>query len=205
MSSMFRTRENIVRNKSLEVVKAFSGDMKESFNEAVKLSSQMYRISVGSRADIVFLSPGGHPFDVNLFEACKSIDAALNVTKKGKVIVMVAECVCGYGNREFYKVMSKFKDLKGVERSLKRHFSVGRLMAYHLMKALEKIKIILVSTMPDYYATGIFGLTTSRAINDALNDALNSAGKNAKVLTVPYAACTFPTLTTRTSEITDKT
>jgi hypothetical protein len=51
------------------------------------------------------------------------------------------------------------------------------------MKALQKARIILVSSMPDYYAANVFKLKTARAVNDALNEAVNIVGKNAKVWT----------------------
>jgi len=57
---------------------------------------------------------------------------------------------------------------------------------------LQRVKIILVSSMSDYYATGIFKLKTARAVNDALNEALNIVGKNAKVWTIPFGNFTLP-------------
>jgi len=64
------------------------------------------------------------------------------------------------------------------------------------MKALQKVKIILVSAMPDYYATDIFRLKTARAVNDALNEAFNVAGKKAKVWVMPYGNLTLPEVKT---------
>jgi nickel-dependent lactate racemase len=60
------------------------------------------------------------------------------------------------------------------------------------MKALQKAQIILVSSMPDYYATNVFKLKTARAVNDALNEAFNIVGKNAKIWTLPYGNYTLP-------------
>jgi hypothetical protein len=46
--------------------------------------------------------------------------------------------------------------------------------------------------MPDYYAMSIFKLKTARAVNDALNEAFNIAGRNARVLAMPYGSYTLP-------------
>ncbi|MGQ9726688.1 MAG: nickel-dependent lactate racemase, partial [Candidatus Bathycorpusculaceae bacterium] len=183
---------NVVLNSKREIVRAFAGDLEKAFYEGVKVVDEMYRIPVERRADIVVVSPGGHPADVNLFQAYKGIDSALEVVKHGGVIVCVAECPEGHGNQVFYDWMVKFKDLKAVEREIKNNFVLGGHKAYYLMKALQKVQIILVSAMPDYYVTNIFRLKAARAVNDALNEAFNIVGKNARVWAMSYGNFILP-------------
>ena len=183
---------NVVTNSKGEIVQAFAGDLEQAFNEGVKLVEEMYKVSIDRRADIVVVSPGGHPADINLYQAYKAVDNALESVKRGGVIVVVAECPEGYGNEAFYEWMMKFKDLKAVEKEIKRHFDLGGYKAYRLSKALEKAQIILVSTMPDYYAVNVFRLRTARALNDALEDAFELAGKDAKIWVIPHGHKTLP-------------
>jgi nickel-dependent lactate racemase len=183
---------NVVINTRHEVVKAFAGDVDRVFYEGVRLVDEMYRVQVDRRADIVVVSPGGNPADLNLFQAYKAVDNALEVVKRGGVIVLVAELPDGHGNDDFYDWMVKYGDLRIVEREVKRNFVVGGSKAYYYLKALQKAQIILVSSMPDYYATSVFRLKTARAVNDALNQAFNIAGKNARVWTMPYGNYTLP-------------
>jgi nickel-dependent lactate racemase len=186
---------NAVVNSRGELVKAFAGDLEQAFSEAVKLVDEMYRVAVDKRADVVVVSAGGHPADINLFQAYKGVDNALEVVKRGGVIVLVAECPEGHGNQVFYDWMSRLGDLKSIERELRRSFVLGGHKAYYLMRALQNHSIILVSSMPDYYASNIFKLKTARALNDALNEALSIAGRNAKVWVMPYGSCTLPVVT----------
>jgi len=188
---------NVVTNSKGEVVKAFAGDSEKAFYEGVKLVDEMYRIPVDRKADMVVVSPGGYPADVNLFQAYKGVDSALEVVKRGGVIILVAECPEGHGNQVFYDWMVKFNDLGAVEREVKRNFVLGGHKAYYLMKALQKVQIFLVSSMPDYYATNIFRLKTARAVNDALNEAFKIVGKNAKVWTMPCGNFTLPEVKAR--------
>jgi nickel-dependent lactate racemase len=183
---------NVVINSKRELVRAFSGDIDQVFSEGVKLVDEMYRVQVDRRADIVVVSPGGNPADLNLFQAYKAVDNALEVVKRGGVIVLVAELADGHGNQDFYDWMVKFKDLKAMESEVKRNFIMGGAKAYYYLKALQKAQIILVSSMPDYYATTVFRLKTARAVNDALSQALMIAGRNAKVWTMPYGNYTLP-------------
>ena len=183
---------NVVTNSKGEVVKALAGDLEQTFHEGVKVVDEMYRIPVDRKADIVVVSSGGYPADVNLFQAYKGIDGALEIVKRGGVIILAAECPEGHGNQVFYDWMVKFDNLGAIEREIKRNFVLGGHKAYYLMKALQKVEIILVSAMPDYYSTNIFKLKTARAVNDALNEAFKIVGKNARVWVMPCGNYTLP-------------
>ena len=183
---------NVVVNRKGEVVKAFAGDLEAAFLEAVKLYEEMYRVTVDRRADIVVVSAGGHPADVSLYEAYKGLDNALDAVKRGGVIILVAECPQGHGNQVFYDWMIRLADIKNVEREIKRNFVLGGYKTYYLLKALANHQIILVSSLPEYYASSVFKLKTARAINDALAEAFRIAGSASRVWAIPYGSCTLP-------------
>ncbi|MCW4020255.1 MAG: nickel-dependent lactate racemase, partial [Candidatus Bathyarchaeota archaeon] len=185
---------NAVLNGNREIAEAFAGDVNEAFDESVKLVDKVCRVPVGGRADLVFISPGGSPFDGSLFEACKCLDAASEVTKRGKIIVLMAECVDGYGNREFYEAASRFKDSKALGKSLKKRFSVGGFMAYRLRKTLQSARMVLVSVLPDYYVSESLGMKAARTANDAYRYASDTVGRNGKVSFIPYGNLTMPTV-----------
>ena len=183
---------NVVTDSKGEIVKAFAGDLEQAFLEAVKLVDDMYRVKVERRADIVVVSAGGYPADIDLYQAYKAVDNALEVVKRGGTIIVVAECAEGHGNQVFYDWMTSLEELKKVEREIKRHFELGGHKAYYLLKALKNHKIILVSSLPDYYANSVFKLKTARAVNDALREALKDAGSQAKVWAMPRGGYTLP-------------
>jgi len=183
---------NIVTNSKGELVQAFAGDLEKAHAEGVNLVDEMYKVPIERRAKIVVVSPGGHPFDIDLYQAYKGVDCALKAVKKGGVIIWVAECPEGHGNQVFYEWMTKFKELKQMETEVKRRFKIGGHKAYYLMRALRKVKIILVSSLPDYYAANVFKLKTAKALNDALSNAFSTAGKDAKVWVMPHGNVTLP-------------
>jgi nickel-dependent lactate racemase len=183
---------NVVTNSKGEIVKAFAGNLEQVFLEAIKVVDEMYRMTVERRADIVVASPGGYPADINLFQAYKAVDNALGVVKRGGVIILVAECPEGHGDQVFYDWMVRFGELKAVEREIKRNFVLGGHKAYYLLKALQNHQIILVSSLPDYYAVNIFKLKTVRAVNDAIGEALKIVGSNGRVWVMPYGNFILP-------------
>jgi nickel-dependent lactate racemase len=190
---------NIVTNSKKELVQAFAGDYRQAFLEGVKLVDEMYKVPIEKRADIVIVSAGGHPHDIDLYQAHKGVDNALEAVKRGGVIICIAECPEGHGNQVFYEWMTKFKELKDMETEIKRHFQLGGHKAYYLLKTLQKVQVILVSTMPEYYASGVFRLRSARAVNDALKEAFEIAGKDAKVWVMPHGNVTLPVVNTPVS------
>jgi nickel-dependent lactate racemase len=193
---------NTISNARGEVIKAFAGDMEQAFEEAVKAVDEMYRVTVDRRADIVVTSPGGYPPDMNLFQAYKALDNALAVVKRGGVVILVAECAEGHGNQVFYDWMSRLGDLKSVEREIKRNFALGGHKAYYLLKAQQNHHIILVSSLPDYYAANIFKLKTARAVNDALMEAFKLVGTSARVWAIPYGNYMLPEVKAQEEQVT---
>ena len=187
---------NIVTNSKNELVKAFAGDLEQAFLEGAKLVDEMFKISIDKRANIVIVSAGGHPFDINLYQASKAIHNALDAVKRRGVILLIAECPEGHGNEVFNEWMEKYTDLKRIEKEIKKNFVLGGHKAYYLTKALQKATIILVSVIPDCYAVNTFKMRTARAMNDALRDAFELAGKNAKVYVMPYGSITLPEVQT---------
>jgi lactate racemase len=183
---------NVVENKKGEIVRAFAGDLEQAFMEAVKLVDEMYRVTIDRRADIVVVSAGGYPADMNLYQAYKGLDNALDAVKRGGVIILVAECSEGHGNQVFYDWMARLAEIKNVEKEVRRNFVMGGHKAYYLLKALQNHQIILVSSLPDYYATSIFKLKTARAVNDALAEALKIAGSASRVWAMPQGSYTLP-------------
>ena len=183
---------NIVTNSKGEVVKAFAGDLEQAFLEGTKLVDEMYKVPIEQRANIVVVSAGGYPHDINLYQASKGIHNSVEAVKRRGVIVLVAECPEGHGNEVFSEWMEKFADLKRIEREIRKRFVLGGHKAYYLTKFLQKVSIILVSVMPDCYAVNTFKLRTATALNDALRDAFELAGKKAKVYVMPHGSTTLP-------------
>jgi len=184
---------NVVLNAKRELVKAVAGDVEEVFMEAVNLVDELYKVPVTEESDIVLVSPGGYPADIDLYQAYKGIDSALNVVKEGGIIVLAAECPEGHGNAMFHDWMVRFKDRRSAERELRRRFVFGGHKAYYLMKALERVQIVLVSTLPDY-TSRVFRLRSEKTLNKAVKTALKTVGKKATVLAIPHATSTLPLL-----------
>lgn len=186
---------NIVRNMKGEVVKSLAGDLEKTFHESAKVTDAIYRFPIEKRADIVFVSPGGFPFDACISNACGCLEHALRATKRNGTIVLVAECLEGYGSPGFYEAISRFKDdPRSLERSLRKKFRIGGFIAYRFLRAFRRADISMISVIPDYYLSEMPGLKIFRTANEALNYALEKSGRKSKVSAIPHGNLTVPAM-----------
>ena len=185
---------NVVLNPQRDIVSAIAGDVSTVFAEGVRRVNETCTVNVEAPADIVIVSPGGAPWDDDLYKAYEGVESALSVVKDKGVVVLVAECLEGYAIQAFHDWMVKFTSLSSLRREIKRRFVLGGDTAYYLRKALERVKIILVSIMPDYYATGVFKLKTAKSVNAALKAALRMTGRKSRILVLPHGSATLPVI-----------
>jgi len=183
---------NVVTNAEGNIIRAFAGDLDRAFLEGVRFMDNIYKVPVEKAADIAIVSLGGYLKDVNLYEACKAVDNVLGIVREGGIVVLVAECPGGYGNRVFYERMKKLRSVNEVGRKIKKSFIPGEEEAYHLLKAMGKVKIILVSIMPEYHARDVFRLRTEKSVNVALDSAFKTIGKKSRILVIPRGSVILP-------------
>ncbi|HDJ26019.1 MAG TPA: nickel-dependent lactate racemase [Candidatus Bathyarchaeota archaeon] len=184
---------NVVQNAHHELVRAFAGGLEEAFLKGVELVDRIYKVPIEEKADVVVVSSGGHPHDIDLYQAYKGIHAALEAVRDGGAIVAVAECPEGHGHKVFYEWMTRYKTLEEMEERIKAKFVLGGHKAYYIMKALEKVHIILVSAMPSEQVRNVFRLEPARTAQEGLEKALKLVGRDASVLVMTHGNITLPT------------
>lgn len=183
---------NLVLNRGGGLVKAFGGDVARVLEEGVRALDPMRKVPFEGMADVVVVAANGAPQDLTLSRALAALQNALEVVRKGGVLVLVAECSGGYGNSTLYEWMRAFKTLDLVKREVRRGYEFGCEKAYILMKAMERARVILVSALPHVYASGAFGLETASTVNQALEAAYRVIGRRAKVAVIPHGKTTLP-------------
>ena len=183
---------NAVLNRRGQIVRVFSGNLHEAFRSAFQTADNLFKVPCESKVDVAVVSPGGTPEDTTLCRSIQTVPYALNTVKDGGAIVLVAECSHGHGNQVFTEWMGKFDKPQQFEQEIARRFAIGGQYAYLLMKALEKARVYLVSTIPDYYVSNVFKMRPGRTATAALQTALRTIGKDSDVIVIPHGASTLP-------------
>ena len=139
---------NVVLNRNREAVAVFAGHLFEAFVAATKVYDSMYKVRVRRRADTAIVSAGGHPRDINLYQAQKAIETGVKVVEKGGRIIVLAECPEGHGSELFHKWMVEEPDLDVIIRKIRDNFILGAHKAYQIARELKWAKVYLYSAMP---------------------------------------------------------
>lgn len=178
---------NVVQNTRKEVVKAFCGELESAFYEGVKFLDKIYRVKSG-RADIVIVSAGGYPKDIDLYQAYKAIHNSLSIVNNNGAIILVAECREGAGNKVFQEWMKKYATAEQMREQLEKNFVMGAHKAYYLARALQKTKIYMITEIPPKELEKVYKIIPVKSVEEALEEIFNTMKKEAKIKVIPYGS-----------------
>jgi len=184
---------NVVLNSKKQIVKAVAGDPIAAHREGVKVVDSMYIIPITELADVVLVSAGGAPKDINLFQAQKALDNAKYAMKDGGAIVLAAECREGLGERVFEQWINEAHDKQELVDRLDYAFEIGGHKAGILAKLTQKADVYLVSELEEEIVERAF-LLCARDLDDALRETARKYGPDARITVMPYGALTLPRL-----------
>ena len=185
---------NLILDTKMNLFEAFLGKTDEVLKKGTEFIKNLYEVEIDKTAEVIVTSPGGGLFDNNLYDACDVLYNIDEIIKKGSVLILISECMEGYGNNAFYDYMQKAKNLRNSDflKKAKKDFKLGYEKAHFLSELNQRAKLILVSVMPDYYVRNVFGFKSAESANDALKMAKRFIGGNYKGLVIPYGNLTIP-------------
>ncbi|MBN2251373.1 MAG: nickel-dependent lactate racemase [Candidatus Altiarchaeota archaeon] len=173
------------------LVGAYAGDFDVVLRKGAALVEKIYKVTAGEKADIVITAANGAPHDIDLYQAYKALHLALAVVKDGGVLILVAECPEGPGNRNYEEWMEKYNTKEEMKVELDREFNIGGHKAYYNLLAIEKAAIFLVTAMHKEEVEGIYRFRYAKTLNGALEEAFRIKGPDAKVLVIPEGSTTL--------------
>lgn len=131
-----------------EITNIFCGDWKDSHRAACDEFSRRATIEIEGRRDIVIASCGGTPFDLNMIQAHKALEAAVGACKPGGTIVLLAECRDGLGRDDFLAWFES-SDSRELAIRLAKKYQVNGQTAWNMMRRCEEFDVYLLSEIPD--------------------------------------------------------
>ncbi len=90
---------NVVLSPQKEILHAVAGDVTDAHRAGCQFLDTLYRRQIGRPADIVMVSQGGTPKDLNLYQTQKALDNAKHAVRKGGVIILIGSCQEGMGKK----------------------------------------------------------------------------------------------------------
>ena len=182
---------NVVLDEHKQIVRAVAGDLVKAHREGCKFLDSMYMKPLERRADIVIVSQGGAPKDLNLYQTQKALDNAKHAVRKGGTIILIGSCKEGLGSKVFEEWLLSAPTAHSMIERIGRQFQLGGHKAAAIAMVLENAEIYLVSDMADDFVERIF-LKPAHSAQEALNAAFARLGPDATVLAMPYGGSTLP-------------
>lgn len=182
---------NVVVNHERQVLEAVAGDVISAHRTLISRASSRFLIPVQHTYDLSVVSPGGHPKDLQMYQAIKALRNASTLTRTGGTIIMVAECPEMLGNGTFQLWVDTKKDRQRMVDQLKQHFLLGAHKILHLDEVLSKQRVYLHSAMPRPIVE-LLGLLPTDNMQQIFDELTTAQGKS--VALMPHGSLTYPQL-----------
>lgn len=182
---------NVVLDAHKEIVKAVAGDVTAAHRVGCRFLDGLYQVSIPHRADIVVVSQGGAPKDLNLYQTQKALDNAKHAVRPGGVVVLVGSCKEGLGEATFGRWIQEAKKPSDLTDRVQKHFELGGHKAAAIAMVLASAEVYLVSEMDPELTRKCF-LEPFDTVQAAFDRAFARLGPEAQVLVMPYGGSTLP-------------
>jgi nickel-dependent lactate racemase len=178
---------NVVTNMHGQIIAAFCGRLAEVFAAGVAVVKEKYKIVAPGEGDLVLCSAGGYPYDINYYQAFKSLYVGSKITADGGVLFLAAECRDGLGE-SFEKFRFWFSRSQAeIIATLAHNFDVVGQIAYWTKNAISRHRVWLVTepkNLKEFNSLGIPALAKEEMRSFLTAALLEKA--NPTFYTIPY-------------------
>ena len=182
---------NVVLDEKKNVIKAVAGHPLEAHRAGCDFLDRLYKVRIRERADIVVVSAGGYPKDINLYQAQKALDNSKHAVRDGGIILLVASCKEGFGEEVFEQWIRRSKAPEELTEEIQRNFELGGHKAAAIAMVLKKCRIYIISELEEELVRKTY-MEPYRDLQKALEDAMAVLGEDSRVLVMPYGGSTLP-------------
>jgi nickel-dependent lactate racemase len=181
---------NTIIDDKHRVVEMFCGNWRSAHLTACNRYLTDHSLAIPERRNLVIVSCGGFPYDINLIQAHKALDMAAYACEEGGSIILLAECRDGLGRPDFLKWFTA-GDSPALEKQLRDAYEVNGQTAWALLSKAERHRVVLISELADEDVKTMC-MTPART----LADALIHAGSATNGYIMPRGAAVLPRVLT---------
>lgn len=181
---------NAVLDGSRRVVRLLAGEPVAVYRKGASICATLYGVAIKEKFDMVVASCGGHPKDINLYQAQKGLAHAAQAAKPGGKILLVAACPQGVGDEVYFDYVSRFPTPEAVLKDFKTMgFKMGAHKAYLFSKTLVAFDVAMASDIqPEILSTCHLKACDPQATIEEWVDAFHD---RPTVTVIPNASTTY--------------
>jgi len=184
---------NVVLAPDKTILHATAGGCIQAHRAGCAFLDGLYRFPLKKGADIVIVTPGGYPKDLNIYQAQKALDNATYAVRPGGVIIWTAACPEGYGSAVFEEWLDAAGSPDDLINRVRRKFQLGGHKAAAIAMTLKKADVYMVSELDDGVMENMF-VTPCPDVETALEKARAKLGDDARIVVMPYGGSTLPAI-----------
>ena len=189
---------NTVLSPEKRLLAAFAGDWQEAHAAACSYYAKEFSFAIREKGDLVIVSCGGFPKDINLIQAHKAMEYASKALNDRGVMILLAECRDGYGNATFFNWF-RFTVLAEFEAELRKNYEINGQTAYSMLQKAQNFRIILVSSLPDEEVRTM-GMIPASGLYEALEMAEELLPEEYAAYIIPEGGTVLPIVRTGSGE-----
>jgi len=182
---------NVVLDEDHQICGAFAGEVTTAHRTGCEMITDRGTVKISRKADIVVAGTGGFPKDINFYQAHKALEGAKDFVREGGILILVAECREGIGNRTFESWLVSGQSPEEIISRIRREFVLGGHKAAAIAAIQQRAQIFVVSDLPPEIVrpSGLFPFTT---LQQALDAAFQELSNDSQVLVIPQAVSVIP-------------
>ena len=166
------------------------GDFFCAWEQSCREVQEMMGVPIDKKADIVVVSCGGYPKDINLYQGVKALINAAEAVKDGGQIIFLAECREGGGTPDYFDWIKPLR-AGTLDADLRAAFTIAGYIFYASCEAMAKANVLMLTQIPEATLRGMGARVFSDM--DSLLKEVDFAGRNVYVM--PYGGYIVPYVT----------
>lgn len=165
---------NTVIDDKKNLLNIFSGDLKKAHEAGCEWYREHFGVKVDRKADLVIVSAGGFPKDINFIQTHKAIEHAINAVKENGYMIVVGRCEDGIGNNDFLRWFD-YPTIEEMEIHVRKADKVYAQTAYATRIKAKYCNIILVSDLKDEEVKKM-GIIPKKTVKEAIDTISSKKG-----------------------------
>jgi nickel-dependent lactate racemase len=185
---------NVLLDEKGKITDVFAGDPLLAHEKACELEKYLATTSINHKVDISVVTCSGAPLDRDLYQTCKAIDTAAQITRSGGIIIVASLCDAGMGPKSFCDLHSTADSPSEVLERIKKgeHAGVPWQNLFLARAQLDHEVFLMSSLKPE--KVHHMKMTAIPSIEEGISRALTIMGKSAEIAVIPQGPHVLPSL-----------
>jgi nickel-dependent lactate racemase len=187
---------NVILGEGKRIIRALAGPPLDVMRQGIPLVRRLNQVEVAAPFDLMIVSPGGHPKDVNVYQAQKALAHAALVTRPGGTILIAAECPDGSGSPAYEDWLGRpgmSSHAAVLERFAREGYRIGPHKAFQISRDASRFTVRWHTAMPPGLMSRLL-LEPAPDLPAAIAAATAGLAPGSRIGFMPRANATIPVL-----------